>query len=453
MSKIFKIQGRKEIDNGVYYEVDCSLAPIGEGGMGRVFKGTMVSEKTGERRPVAVKFLYSDLPASVIQRAKREASIRIPGDDNLVEMIDMVAVQDKNTGGAPMTHLHVVSELLHGVMLHDLIKGRITDAEDQEIPYAKAMYDLFCSDRITFAVKIVLNILAGVHTLHNMGYIHRDIDPSNVMVTSDAKIKLIDFGIARAFGSHEQSLTLSGTFIGKPEYAAPELILGDINHQDCTTDIYAIGIVLFEMATGEQPFIGPAFEVQRSQMSDPLPLHKVPHPALRDIIAKATDKTQSNRYQTAQEFRAALEALDLTATQEAETTYDPYDRHGMGSELEVGGTQIITDGGFMDGFDNSLYAGNGSDYTIDGTAVKHQDEESTKPLSHAKTQKDGKPATRVVPPSKNPALQTGNTTKTPGTSTTPTPEPEPEAEQPAWRGLLPWAIGGIAAGVVFAFIF
>lgn len=335
MSNIVKIQGAQERAAGIYYEVDCAAAPIGVGGMGRVYRGIRVEESTGVRRPVAVKFLYSDLPESMLKRVRREASIQIH-NENLILMQGMVSVPATGPDGKTTMRLHVVSELLHGVMLHSLLQGVTTDTEGKEIAYAKELLQLYKADPQKFAILIVKNILSGIMALHDRGYIHRDIDPSNIMITSDHKIKLIDFGIVREIGKPETEAaghTRTGTFIGKAAYAAPELVLGDVENQNETTDIYALGIVLFELATGHKPFTGADQDVLHAQRFEPLPLDEIADSRLRNIIAKATEKSQARRYLSAAEFRVALEQMTR------KPVFDPYAHEDHTGE--AGGTRII----------------------------------------------------------------------------------------------------------------
>lgn len=317
---IFNLQDKNGLQQGYHYEVNSSLAPLGMGGMGQVMRGERVDEKTGIRRPVAIKFLYDDLPDNVIDRAKKEASIQIQSE-NLVEMLGFLQIEDKSSGSVVLRN-HVVSELLHGVRLLDLLEGKVTDNENEPIAYAQELYQLYNKDRDLFAVQIIKSVLSGLMALHDKGYIHRDIDPSNVMITSDRKIKLIDFGVVKSISTqnslYENHLTNIGTFIGKANYAAPELISGEIERQNWTTDIYAVGIMLFQLLVGHLPFRGTTqAELMGKQLNEKVPVEEITNKRLAEIVAHATEKRQENRYQSAAEFRAAIDKI-ITQTQKAE---------------------------------------------------------------------------------------------------------------------------------------
>ena len=312
MSKIF-LQGKEEKARHIHYEVDTSLPPLGEGGMGQVRRGVRVDEATGVKTDVAIKFLFDDLSENAIARARREASVQIH-NENLVEMFGFVEVEDSQSKRGVVKRYHVVSELLEGVMLFDVIKGKTTDRYGKQVAYAQELYQMYCDERFRFAVLVTRNVLSGLMALHDSGYIHRDIDPSNIMITHNRKIKLIDFGIAKKFGDggadpDEVKLTSSGQFVGKAAYAAPELVLGDIQHQNRTTDLYAVGIMLYQFIVGKLPFDGTMMELINKQINDKIPLKEVPYKSLRKIIGKATEKRQENRYHSAAEMRVALERL------------------------------------------------------------------------------------------------------------------------------------------------
>lgn len=313
---IYKIQGHAEKQQGIYYEFDSSEEPLGIGGMGKVYKGQCVNEKNGQRKQVAIKFMYDDLPAQAIERARREAAIRIH-HDNLVEMLGFIETEEKGPLGEVKNRYHVVSELLEGVMLDDLLLGKLEDRNGNIVPFAQKLYNDFQKDPYYFAVNIIRNVLSGLMALHDNGYIHRDIDPTNIMVTTDGRIKLIDFGIAkqrRSLTTNDKSLTVAGVFMGKPEYAAPELVLGDVKSQDQTTDIYSVGILFFQCLIGHPPFEGDRHEVLSMQLHSKMPLQLIKNKYVRAIVETATEKARSKRYQSAAEFRVALDHLPAQLT-------------------------------------------------------------------------------------------------------------------------------------------
>lgn len=309
---IIRLQGEAELRRQVHYELDTASEPIGVGGMGQVFKGFQVDERTGVTRPVAIKFMFDDLPPSAYERARREAAIQLH-NDNLIEMLGFLETQEVDATGSVKHHYHVISELLEGVSLSDLLEGKTTDRYGQDVPYAVKLLAEYRNDAEHFARTVVMSVVSGLMALHDAGYIHRDIDPSNIMVTSSGNIKLIDFGIAKQMNSlttGDKSLTVAGKFMGKPEYAAPELALGDIAHQNQTTDIYAVGILLYQCITGHTPFEGPRHEILQKQIKDKVPVTAIKNKALRSIIATACEKKQELRYQSSAQMRVALEEME-----------------------------------------------------------------------------------------------------------------------------------------------
>lgn len=303
------LQSEVERRKGILYQVDSSLPPIGEGGMGQVFQGLCVNQHTGASRPVAIKFLFDDLPPQAMERARREASIQLR-NDNLIEMLGFVEIEEVSSDGNHVKHSHVVSELLHGISLRDLLDGKTCDQTGEDIPFAVKLLQDYKNDPEHFAQFIVVGVLAGLMALHDAGYIHRDIDPSNIMLTSDGHVKLIDFGIAKQMNTlttSDKALTVAGKFMGKPEYAAPELAIGDIDHQNQTTDIYAVGVLLYQCIVGHTPFEGARHEILTRQIHDKMPLQTIKNKGLRHIIETACQKKQELRYQSASEMRVALE--------------------------------------------------------------------------------------------------------------------------------------------------
>lgn len=308
---IIRLQGDIEKRKGIYYEYDADATPLGEGGMGRVFKGFRVVERTGERMPVAIKAIYENIPERVVERARREAEIQL-ANDNLIRMYGFVETLAPANDGEIKVHYHVIMELLIGVTLEDILKGVTNDHNGLQIPFAAEIRSQYDRNRDIAVVRIMKSILSGLMALHDKGYIHRDIDPSNVMLTIDGKIKLIDFGICKqivSLGSVDKALTATGVFMGKVNYAAPELVLGDVKNQNYTTDIYALGILLFQLCTGHLPFSGTDQDILSANLRSPLPMKDVHGTEFKRIIRKATDKVQSKRYATVAEMRVDLERI------------------------------------------------------------------------------------------------------------------------------------------------
>lgn len=311
---IIRLQGDAEKRSGIYYEYDVDATPLGEGGMGRVFKGFRVVERTGERMPVAIKAIYDNIPERVVERARREANIQLD-NDNLIRMYGFVETISHYEGGTKSkVHYHVIMELLVGVTLEDIMNGVTSDQNGMQIPYAAELYSQYTQNRNAAVVRIMKSILSGLMALHDKGYIHRDIDPSNVMVTIDGKIKLIDFGICKQIVSLEsldKALTATGVFMGKVNYAAPELVLGDVKSQSYTTDIYALGILLYQLCAGHLPFSGTDQDILSANLRSSLPMKDIKSNDFKRIIRKATEKVQSKRYASVAELRVDLERVSI----------------------------------------------------------------------------------------------------------------------------------------------
>lgn len=314
---ICRLQGFEEKQKGIYYEYDSGISPLGEGAMGRVYKGYRVEENTGSRVPVAIKAIYENIPDRVIERARREASVRIdsPFLLKMYGFIEMPTSSVINGQTIRITRYFVVMELLTGVTLYDLIQGVTCDGDGHTIQEIKKIHDEYVVNKYPTIQDLMSKVLCGVYALHAANYIHRDIDPSNIMITADGQVKLIDFGICKpikTLGTVDSNLTATGVFMGKVNYAAPELVIGDVAHQNPSTDIYALGILLFQMCTGKLPFSGDDNDVLLCQMRKPLPLREIEQRSLRKIVNRATQKSQSQRYTSAGEMLEDLEKIDFS---------------------------------------------------------------------------------------------------------------------------------------------
>ena len=261
---------------GKRYEL---IEKIGEGGMGLVYKAKCHLLN----RYVAVKILKPEYTENedFINKFKKEslssASLSHP---NIVNIYD-VGVEDGI--------YYIVMEYVKGKTLKDIIK------EHAPMPY----YEV---------INISRQICLGLEHAHNNNIIHRDIKPQNILVTHDGIIKVADFGIARV--SNSATLTNTGNIIGSVYYISPEQARG--GYTDEKTDIYSLGTVIYEMATGKVPFVGESpvvvalkhiqeEVVKPSQLNPDIPV------SLEDIILKALQKNPASRYSSA---AAVIKDLD-----------------------------------------------------------------------------------------------------------------------------------------------
>jgi serine/threonine-protein kinase len=160
------------------------------------------------------------------------------------------------------------------------------------------------------AVKITLNILDALDYIHNHGVVHRDLKPENVMVDENDNIKLIDFGIAGNARARRLTFAKLSQTMGTPDYISPEQVKG--KRGDGRSDLYALGVILYEMLTGKVPFTGPnPFAIMNDRLlNNPVPPREIDpsiSPQLQEIIYRALERDPKNRYANAHEFAWDLE--------------------------------------------------------------------------------------------------------------------------------------------------
>lgn len=263
---------------GGRYEI---LEEIGKGGMAHVYK----AHCRLLNRTVAVKVLRGDLEGGdeFIERFNTEAqSAAGLTHPNIVSIYDVG--EDKGCH-------YIVMEYIDGITLKEYIKKK------GKIPCREAAY-------------IAEQICAALEAAHEKNIVHRDIKPHNIMITSDNRVKVTDFGIARA--STNATMQVGDSILGSVHYISPEQARG--GYVDCKSDIYSLGIVLYEMLTGKVPFESdsPVAVAMKHLEERPVPPCEIDPeiPAeLQEIVMKAISKETRNRYQTITSMKSDLEAI------------------------------------------------------------------------------------------------------------------------------------------------
>ncbi len=254
---------------------------LGEGGMASVHMG----HDTVLDRPVAVKTLHSELgrEASFRERFRREAqAVARLNHTNIVSVFD--SGEDMIDGRSVP---YIVMELVDGDPLRDVLDRDV--AEHGAMPTEKAL-------------KITGDVLAALTASHEMGLVHRDIKPGNVMLTRRGVVKVMDFGIARALQSGVTSMTQTGMVVGTPQYLSPEQALG--RGVDARSDLYSVGCMLFELLTGRLPFDGDSplsVAYQHVQTEPPVPssINRSLPQAVDALVARALKKDPAERFPSA----------------------------------------------------------------------------------------------------------------------------------------------------------
>ena len=255
---------------------------LGHGGMGRVYK--VLDTRIGEK--IALKLIRPEavLDRKAVERFSNELKLaRKIRHKNICQMFDLG--EDQGTR-------YITMEYIHGEDLKQLIRkvGRLSPGQ---------------------AIGVARQVCDGLEEAHKLGVVHRDLKPQNIMIDEDGNARIMDFGIARSLSG--KGITGAGVMIGTPEYMSPEQVEG--KETDQRSDIYSLGVILYEMATGRVPFEGDTpFTIGVKHKSeppkDPRELNSQLPQDLSRLILRCLEKDKNARYQTAAEVGTELEKIE-----------------------------------------------------------------------------------------------------------------------------------------------
>ncbi|HZR63749.1 MAG TPA: serine/threonine-protein kinase [Terriglobales bacterium] len=244
-------------------------------GMASIFRAT--DERTGQT--VAIKVPHPEMEADPVfyDRFQREQQIG--------EKLDHPNVMKVFPNG-DHSQFYMAMEWVDGRLLRQILN------EQRKFPPERA-------------INIALQIARALEYIHTQGVVHRDLKPENIMVDKHDRIKLIDFGIAANVGSKRLTFAKFTQTMGTPDYISPEQVKG--KRGDARSDIYALGVMLYEMLTGKVPFTGSnAFTIMNDRLlNNPVPPREIDpsiSPQMQEIIYRAIERDPGKRYQSAREF-------------------------------------------------------------------------------------------------------------------------------------------------------
>ena len=263
-----------------HYRIDALVA---RSGMASIYRATDLN--TG--RQVAIKLPHPEMESDPIffDRFHRELDI-----GRKLDHPGVMKVLEDGDG----SQLYMVMEWVDGRLLREILH------EHTKLPVERA-------------IKIAVAILDVLDYIHRNGVVHRDLKPENIMIDDEDRVKLIDFGIAGQAGARRLTFTKLTETMGTPEYISPEQVKG--KRGDGRSDIYALGVMLYEMLTGRPPFQGPnPFVIMNDRLlNNPVPPREIDPsipPQLQEVIYRALERDPKNRYANAREMAWDLQHLD-----------------------------------------------------------------------------------------------------------------------------------------------
>src|SRR5579859_3956630 len=264
-------------------------------GMASIFRAT--DDRTGET--VAIKVPHPEMEADPVfyDRFLREQEIGVKLDHPHVMKV---------FPNGDHSQLYMAMEWVDGRLLRQVLN------EQKKFPQERA-------------IDIALQIAQALEYIHSKGVVHRDLKPENIMVNGNDRIKLIDFGIAANVGSKRLTFAKFSQTMGTPDYISPEQVKG--KRGDARSDIYALGVMLYEMLTGKVPFTGSnPFTIMNDRLlNNPIPpreLNPEISPQLQEIVYRAIERDPKNRYASAREMASDLKHQDQVGVSERSELHD-----------------------------------------------------------------------------------------------------------------------------------
>jgi serine/threonine-protein kinase len=276
-----------------HYRLDATVA---RSGMSTLFRATDLRDG----RQVAIKVPHAELEADpvLVERFKREQEIG--------QELDHPGVV-KTYDGEERSRLYMVIEWVEGRLLRAIL-SQASQGQERGLPISRA-------------VTLTLGICDALDYMHKHGVVHRDLKPENIMVDAQDRIKLIDFGIAMKEDARRLTFAGPSPMLGTPDYISPEQVKGQRGDQ--RSDIYSLGVMLYEMLAGQPPFSGPnpLAVMNERVMNDPKPARKLRpeiSPQLQEILNRALERDPRHRYATANEMAWDLEHQEQVGVEEGD---------------------------------------------------------------------------------------------------------------------------------------
>ena len=309
MGFLDSVEAGTQIDS---YRID---APVARSGMASIFRATDLRNN----RVVALKIPHPDMEADPIlfDRFKREAAI---GEKLNHPTVMRVFADEKRS------RIYMVMEWCEGRLLREILdEGRIDPQR---------------------AIRIAVEVLDALEYIHENGVVHRDMKPENIMVDARDNVKLIDFGIAGDSAAKRLTYANLTAALGTPNYISPEQVKG--KRGDGRSDVYAMGVILYEMLTGQVPFKGssPMEVINDRLLNYPTPpsvLEPSISPQLQEVIYRAIERDPKNRYARARDFASDLQHLDQVGVEDRPELHEWKKRksHGLRKILYFSSLALI----------------------------------------------------------------------------------------------------------------